>query len=84
MKKSTIHQSVGIAMGDTAHYPTDEVMSRGESGIGRVRWGYRYGPLLGHGLLKGAGLSDAMEDLRCKRWHDVPTPETIYEHGRGV
>jgi len=37
LKKSSIHESVGITMGDPAHHKTDEVMGKRESGIGRVR-----------------------------------------------
>jgi hypothetical protein len=37
LKKSSIHKSVGITMGDPAHHKTDEVMGKRERGIRRVR-----------------------------------------------
>jgi len=49
-------------------------------GVERVRSRYGYGPLPTYGLLKGGRVSDEVEDLRGKGWHDAPAPETIYEH----
>jgi hypothetical protein len=76
---SSSHESIGIALGDAPHYPTDKCNRGGSVGSVRGRDGYR--PLLGCRLLEGGCLSDETEDLRRKARHNVPTSVTTDEQG---
>jgi hypothetical protein len=76
---SSSHESIGIALCDAPHYPTDK-SNRGGS-VGSVRGRNGYGPLLGYRLLEGGCLSDETEDLRRKARHHISAPETMLEYG---
>ncbi len=73
------HESIGIALGDASHYPTDKGNRGGN--VGSVRGRDRYGPLLGHRLLEGGCLSDETKDLWRKARYNIPMPDMMHEHG---
>jgi hypothetical protein len=73
------HESIGIALGDAPHYPTDK-RNRGGN-IGSVRGRDGYGPLLGYRLLEEGSLSDETKDLWRKARYSVSMSDMMHEHG---
>lgn len=72
-------ESIGKALGDAPHYPTDKRDREGN--IGSVRGRDGYGPLLGHRLLEGSSLSDETKDLWRKARYNVSMSDMMHEHG---
>jgi hypothetical protein len=72
-------ESIGIALSDAPHYPTDKRNRDGNFGSVRGRDGY--GPLLGYRLLEGSCLSDETKDLWCKARYNVSMSDMMHEHG---
>ena len=73
------HESIGIALGNAPHYPTDK-RNRGGN-IGSVRGRDGYGPLLGYRLFEGSNLSNETKDLWRKARYDVSMSNMIDEPG---
>jgi len=77
-KRPSSHESIGIALGDAPHYPTDK-RNRGGN-IGSVRSRDGYGPLLGYRLLERGSLSDETNDLWRNARYYVSMSDMMHEH----